>query len=257
VLTNNSTKTRDQIASKMRDLEFSRVTPQCIVSSGIVTAAYLAKKQFVDPVYLVGSEGLRKTFDAVGVKHFGMGPDLVEHYTNGTIPMDVDVSQRVSAVVCSFDPYFGYMKVMRAANYLNSGGVEFICTNEDATFPGDRDGVVIPGSGIVSAAIKCATGREPTVMGKPSQAMFDYIAEHYDVDPRKTVMIGDRCDTDIAFGKMHGLDTILVLSGIHSLDNVSEAVKAGRLDQVPDAYADSLKDFVVGLQNGDTDDGRI
>jgi phosphoglycolate phosphatase len=54
--------------------------------------------------------------------------------------MTVDVSQPVFAVVASFDAYFNYIKLMKAANYLKDENVLFYATNQDATFPGSVPG---------------------------------------------------------------------------------------------------------------------
>lgn len=36
----------------------------------------------------------------------------------------------------------------------------------------------------------------------------------YDLNRSRTLMVGDRLDTDIAFGKLGGLKTLLVLTGV-------------------------------------------
>ena len=133
---------------------------------------------------------------------------------------------------------------MKAANYLHDPEVDFIVTNEDATFPGDNPNVVIPGSGIVAAAVKTASGRTPKIMGKPSEFMFEYILNTYKINPTSSVMIGDRLDTDIAFGNVHGLDTILTLTGIHQSADVEKAVLEQRTHHVPTAIVDSIQTLI-------------
>lgn len=54
--------------------------------------------------------------------------------------MDVDTSQKVFAVVASFDAYFNYIKLMKAVNYLKDESVAFYATNQDWTFPGSVPG---------------------------------------------------------------------------------------------------------------------
>lgn len=74
-------------------------------------------------------------------------------------------------------------------------------------------------------------------------------------DPAKTIMVGDRLDTDIAFGKMGSLATLLVLTGIiftllfrcpdHcdvGVSSVDEVGVAG--NPVPDYIVQSLGDLV-------------
>lgn len=79
--------------------------------------------------------------------------------------MDVDISEPVFAVVASFDPYFNYIKLMKAVNYLKDESIPFYVTNQDLTFPGSVPGysscityfaslmplgVIVPGAGWTS-----------------------------------------------------------------------------------------------------------
>lgn len=49
------------------------------------------------------------------------------------------------------------------------------------------------GAGTILASIATASGQTPTILGKPHAAMFDAIRLAFpDVDPKRTVMIGDR-----------------------------------------------------------------
>lgn len=56
--------------------------------------------------------------------------------------------------------------------------------------------------------------------GKPSPLLLEIIMRDHNLDPNLTVMIGDRLDTDIAFGQAGGLSTILVLSGVTKEEEV-------------------------------------
>ena len=74
--------------------------------------------------------------------------------------------------------------------------------------------------------------RQPIVVGKPEKAMMDCILEacvpspigdsedlrslhvyRNSLDKSRTLMIGDRLDTDILFGTNGGISTMLVLTG--------------------------------------------
>jgi 4-nitrophenyl phosphatase len=77
------------------------------------------------------------------------------------------------------------------------------------------------------------------VLGKPHQTMLDVIIGKYDLDRTKTLMIGDRLDTDIAFGKLGGVQTLLVMSGVTSHEDLKQSkVKP---DYVLDGFGDLLK----------------
>jgi ribonucleotide monophosphatase NagD (HAD superfamily) len=51
----------------------------------------------------------------------------------------------------------------------------------------------ILGAGSILASVATASSRSPTILGKPHAVMFDTIRSAFpDVDPKRTVMIGDR-----------------------------------------------------------------
>ena len=58
-----------------------------------------------------------------------------------------------------------------------------------------------------------ATGRKPTVIGKPQPEMALLAMERTGFSPEQTVLLGDRLYTDIACGVNAGIDTVFVLSG--------------------------------------------
>jgi ribonucleotide monophosphatase NagD (HAD superfamily) len=48
------------------------------------------------------------------------------------------------------------------------------------------------GTGSMVAAIETSAGRKPFLIGKPSAYIIDAIRKRYNVDPKRTLMIGDR-----------------------------------------------------------------
>ena len=109
-----------------------------------------------------------------------------------------------------------------------------------------------------------AAGRKPVVLGKPSKFMFEIVQKrHPGIVPERTLMIGDRANTDILLGKNCGLQTLLVgsgkykytilvsniplVSGVHSLAETrgweqSEDEDTRRM--VADFYLDKLGDLL-------------
>ncbi|KAF8752214.1 phosphatase [Rhizoctonia solani] len=78
--------------------------------------------------------------------------------------------------------------------------------------------------------------------GKAHATMLDCVKAKHNYDPKKTLMIGDRLDTDIQFGKNGGLDTLLVLSGVTHLSDISGSNAS---PVIPDYVVSSLGDFAV------------
>ncbi|KFW87348.1 SH3 domain-binding protein 1, partial [Manacus vitellinus] len=106
------------------------------------------------------------------------------------------------------------------------------------------------GTGSLTAAVETASGRKALVVGKPNTYMFDCIVERFGVDPSRTLMVGDRLETDILFGKNCGLATILTLTGVSRLEEAQAYMasdSAAAKDLVPNYYVDSIADLIPGL----------
>ncbi|KFW71315.1 Phosphoglycolate phosphatase, partial [Pygoscelis adeliae] len=106
------------------------------------------------------------------------------------------------------------------------------------------------GTGCLVKAVETAAQREAFIVGKPNRYMFDCVASEFDIDPARTIMVGDRLDTDILMGNSCGLTTLLTLTGVTTLDEVKGHQESGcpaRQSLVPDYYVDSVADLLPAL----------
>lgn len=241
-VTNNSIKTQAQFLEKFRLLGFN-VSPNEVVSTSFLVAKYV--KSNLDPskqVYVIGSPAIANELDVLNVRHFGVGED----YLKTPVPTFIEnlkLESDVGAVVIGFDDHFSYPKLFKAASYLKDPNVLFVATNTDESFPVPGTRFVMPGTGSLVCAVKTCAGREPFVVGKPSSYIRNVLMETNVIDPSRTLMIGDRCNTDILLGKRCGFKTLLVLTGVNSLKDVQEWSKSDdpKLQElVPDYYAQSI-----------------
>lgn len=238
-VTNNSTKSRKGYKSKFSSLGLD-VKDEEIFSSSFAAAAYLEQKNFKatgKKVYVIGEVGIGEELDLIGVPHIG-GPADKGKTIDLTPGYALEIDHDVGAVVVGFDRHFNYHKIQYAQLCINENGAEFIATNMDAVTH-LTDAQEWAGAGSMVGCIKGCTGKEPTLVGKPSPLMIDYIVYKYEIPKAKICMVGDRLDTDILFGKDNGLKTVLTLSGV-----TSEEKLLGPANKIhPDYYVSSIADF--------------
>lgn len=241
-VTNNSTKSRKGYLGKFQGLGLETVEAEEIFSSSFAAAAYLEQSKFKETgkkVYIIGEVGISEELDLIGVPWIGAGQDAgkkIELKSGFALPHDKDVG----AVIVGFDREINYHKIQYAQLCINENpGCEFIATNLDAVTH-LTDAQEWAGNGAMAGAIKGCTGREPTLVGKPSPLMVDYIVEKYACNRERICMVGDRLDTDILFGQNNGLLSCLTLSGVTS----EEKLLSKENDIKPDFYVKSIVDFM-------------
>ncbi|XP_050351403.1 glycerol-3-phosphate phosphatase isoform X1 [Nymphalis io] len=237
-VTNNSTKTRSEFAVKAQQLGFI-AEPEEILSTAYLVAHYLKGIGFRKKVYLIGSNGIGDELKAVGIRHTGVGPDSVKADFKSMTTAELD--PEVGAVVVGFDEHVSYPKFMKAASYLANEECLFVATNTDERFPKSST-IIIPGTGTLVRAVETCSERKALVLGKPNDYVRKFL-ESFGLDPARTLMIGDRCNTDIEFGMRCGFQTLLVMTGVTSEKDL-EKMRNERRPPLPDVVLPKLGDIL-------------
>jgi HAD superfamily hydrolase (TIGR01450 family) len=198
VLTNNSTRSRTELAEHLGTLGFA-VSSDDVLGSAFLAARYLARHYGPVSVWVLGEDGVRDEM-------------LLSGHRLAARP------EGATWVVAGMDRDVTYAKLSQALRAL-VGGARILATNEDATFP-TASGLV-PGAGAIVGALRGMGFAAEHVVGKPSPAAFEVALDTLGLPANRVLMIGDRLDTDIAGAKAAGLDSALVLSGVDSLDDIA------------------------------------
>eukprot|EP00835_Amoeboradix_gromovi_P006481 NODE_769_length_4386_cov_0.176155.p4 type:complete len:142 gc:universal NODE_769_length_4386_cov_0.176155:1922-1497(-) len=119
-----------------------------------------------------------------------------------------------------FDLNVNYMKLCKAHYFITMNEALFIATNDDQTYP--IHGISYPGTGSLIACVSTSTEQAPIICGKPSSFLVDLLSKKGIINSKRTIMMGDRINTDILFAKNAGIDSCLVLSGVSKIEDIDD-----------------------------------
>lgn len=194
-VTNNSSRTQAAVAAHLSAVGV-RATPAEVETSAVVTARLLAVRG-VGSAFVIGEDGLLEALRDAGVK-------VVDHEET-----------TVEVVVVGFDRGLDYEKLRRAC-LLVERGAALVATNADPSFPA-ADGLW-PGAGALLAAVEATTERTAEVIGKPAAPLLEAALERG--GGGVPLVVGDRLDTDIAGAAGLGWESLLVLTGVTTRDQL-------------------------------------
>ena len=200
-LTNNSSKGADAYVKKLQSLGIE-AAPEDFLTSTDATILYIKQNYPNVKFYAMGTESFISQLKDEGVK------------------VTTELDQDVRGLIISNDTELTFKKLDDASRLLTQG-VIYIATNPDWVCPTSYG--YAPDCGSFAEMLKRATGKEPYFIGKPIPEMLLLAVERYGYKKNETVMIGDRLYTDIASGVNAGVDTVFVLSGEGTMEDLTES----------------------------------
>lgn len=249
-VTNSPIKTRSELQQDAVKRGFN-ITETQLISASYATAKYLHDLNFTKKVYLVGHSAILKELNAFGIECVKTEQKLLGRSLYDIILNGVELNDEVGAVVTSFDSNFNYNTLLEASNYVKKAGCLFLATSFDEMYP-TKDGGVIPLIGPIVSAIETASGLSPTIVGKPSSIMYQTLLQSDgNIIPERTLMVGDAVKYDILFGFNCGMQTLLVGSGLNSIEEVAVWQRSNKPDDkklIPDVYLPKLGDLLTLLK---------
>ena len=197
-MTNNSSKTREQLQLALRNIGIEAPLTH-IYSSALSTAKYVQANFLNGRVRVVGADGIKSAFETLGIET--------------TDDLEVDV------LVMGIDRHTTYERLAELCLVVQQGAA-LIGTNEDIRFPAENG--FLPGNGSFVQLVANVSRVTPTFIGKPSPIMLQMIANDHGLQKEDMIMVGDNYDTDILCGIHFGCETIHVNTGVTSTEEVRE-----------------------------------
>lgn len=198
-LTNNSSKSTEDYVKKLARIGINACEDDFLTSTD-ATIRYILSNYPNHKFYSFGTDSFTKQLKDAGI-------DVV-----------TDIEEGIEGLVISNDQELTFKKLDDASRLLLKQEVIYIATNPDWVCPTSYG--YVPDCGSFCEMLKRATGREPHFIGKPAPEMIWIALEKFGYNREDALMVGDRLYTDIASGNNAGVDTVFVLSGEGTLEDL-------------------------------------
>lgn len=230
ILTNDASRSPEQLAQGYLDAGISDITPDKIISSGMLARQYLRYKVKNGTVAYLGTRNSAHYLMDLGLKTISISDVSLEDMED------------IGALVFLDDEGFDWnTDINKTINLLRRKNIPVIVANTDTAYPLSKKDIAVAIGGLADM-VENIVGKRFIRFGKPDAQMFIFAYEHVikskKISRREMLMVGDTLDTDILGGNKFGLDTVLVLSGNTLSDQVSFKVRSSGI--IPTYICDSV-----------------
>ena len=195
-LTNSSERSPRELAQKLSRMGMD-VDESHFYTSALATAKFVASQSPGCTAFVIGAPGLFNALYEAGITMNDVNPDYV---------------------IVGETSNYNYESILKAVHFVQNGA-RLIGTNTDMTGPSERG--IIPACRALVSPIELTTGRSAYFVGKPNPLMMRTGLKMLGCHSAEAAMIGDNMQTDIVAGVETGLDTVLVLSGVTTAEQVT------------------------------------
>lgn len=196
-LTNSPERTPHELSMKLERMGLN-VSADHFYTSAMATAEFLNSQKPGCTAFVIGEAALTKALYDQGIYMNDVNPDYVVVGETST---------------------YSFEKVTKAIN-LVLAGAKLIGCNPDISGPSEKG--IYPATGALISPIEIATGKKAYFVGKPNPLMLRHGLKRLDCHSQDIAFIGDRMDTDIIAGIESNVDTVLVLSGVTSVEDIDK-----------------------------------
>ncbi|HEY5556211.1 HAD-IIA family hydrolase [Acetobacterium sp.] len=215
-LTNSSERSPIELKEKLNRLGLE-IDESHFYTSALATAKFIKDQAPGCSAYVIGEPGLINALYDAEISMNDVNPDYV---------------------IIGETRNYNYNNILRAVRLIQKGA-KLIGTNPDLTSPTEKG--IIPACRAFVAPIELVTGKAAYYVGKPNPLMMRTGIKRLGVHSEDAAIIGDRMDTDIIAGIESGLTTLLVLSGVSTLETVDD------FPYRPDHILTGIDEIVAGL----------
>ncbi|NJM94713.1 MAG: HAD-IIA family hydrolase [Cytophagales bacterium] len=205
VLTNDASRSPEELSGYFTSRGVAQITPDKIISSGMLARDYLKLKVKKGVVAYLGTDKSAHYIESAGL------------HTLPISQLNLREVEEVSALVLLDDEGFDWNHdVNKVVNLLRKRTIPVIVANTDTAYPVSKEEVAVAIGGLADM-VEAIVGKRFIRFGKPDAQMFmfayELILRRNPTTRDRILMVGDTLATDIMGGNKFGLDTALVLSG--------------------------------------------
>jgi HAD superfamily hydrolase (TIGR01450 family) len=230
VLTNDSSRSPDELAKWYQDRGLHQITTDKILSSGMLAMEFFKTKVTNgNAVAYLGTPASAHYIQSVGLN---------------TVPVqDVDLGhlEHIESFAFLDDEGFNWNEDLnKTINLLRKKNMTVVVANTDINYPVSRNDISVAIGGLADL-VENIIGKNFIRFGKPDAQMFllayERALQDIQVKRSEILMVGDTLFTDIIGGNKFGLDTALVLSG-NTLPDMAK-IRIGSSGIIPTYICDS------------------
>ncbi len=201
-VSNNSTRSRSIMLDRFRRFGLD-VTEDEMLLCTFATARYISREKQGAKIYTTGEGGLIEELESAG--HHIVDYEDAEYLVVGT-------NRSIS-----------YEILTRALRLCLNPEITYVSTNPDKIFPSETGPT--PGTGMLIGSLYWMTDRMPDVtVGKPSKVIMEEALDILGLKADEVAVVGDQIEVDVLAGKNIGSDTVLVLTGVTTGENLPHMI---------------------------------